>query len=131
MAGLGIDSRTNIAATMTSFMDALRTGSLEAPREIDGVRHGLAAAQSEPVMRFLANYSAEHCPTSNVMLGTVQSPAAHPIRKLFDAGDRDHGRRVGVWSGCFGGVSAPLPSQALRHRRMERIRLAGLTDPRR
>jgi adenosine deaminase len=59
---------------MTSFMGALRTDSLEALREINEVQHGIAAAQSEPVMRFLANsrIRLNICPTSNVMLGTVQ-----------------------------------------------------------
>jgi adenosine deaminase len=56
--------------------------------ELDEVQHGIAAVQSEPVMRFLANnrIRLNICPTSNVMLGRVQSLAVHPIRKLFDAG---------------------------------------------
>ena len=56
--------------------------------ELDEVQHGIAAAQSEPVMRFLANnrIRLNICPTSNVMLGRVQSLDTHPIRMLFDAG---------------------------------------------
>jgi hypothetical protein len=56
--------------------------------ELDEVQHGIAAAHSPAVMRFLADHRIRLniCPTSNVMLGRVPSIAAHPIRKLFDAG---------------------------------------------
>jgi adenosine deaminase len=39
-------------------------------------------------MRFLADHQIRLnvCPTSNVMLGRVESIATHPVRKLFDAG---------------------------------------------
>ena len=56
--------------------------------ELDEVQHGIAAAQSPAVMRFLADHRIRLniCPTSNVMLGRVDSLANHPIRTLFDAG---------------------------------------------
>lgn len=56
--------------------------------ELDEVQHGIAAAESKAVMRFLADHRIRLniCPTSNVMLGRVESLAVHPIRKLFDAG---------------------------------------------
>ena len=56
--------------------------------ELDEVQHGIAAATSPTVMRFLADHRIRLnvCPTSNVMLGRVESIAAHPIRALFDAG---------------------------------------------
>jgi adenosine deaminase len=40
------------------------------------------------VMRFLADnrIRLNICPTSNVLLGRVESLAEHPIRKLYDAG---------------------------------------------
>lgn len=58
--------------------------------ELDEVQHGIAAADSQSVMRFLAEnrIRLNICPTSNLMLGRVESLAAHPIRKLFDAGVR-------------------------------------------
>jgi adenosine deaminase len=58
--------------------------------ELDEVQHGIAAAQSRPVMRFLADNRTRLnvCPTSNVMLGRVGSLATHPIRALYDAGVR-------------------------------------------
>jgi adenosine deaminase len=58
--------------------------------ELDEVQHGIAAAQSPTVMRFLADHRIRLniCPTSNVMLGRVDSLAAHPIRRLYDAGVR-------------------------------------------
>ena len=56
--------------------------------ELDEVQHGIAAASSPQVMRFLADnrIRLNVCPTSNIMLGRVESMAAHPIRRLFDAG---------------------------------------------
>jgi adenosine deaminase len=56
--------------------------------ELDEVQHGIAAAASPAVMGFLAanNIRLNICPTSNVMLGRVESLKTHPIRKLYDAG---------------------------------------------
>lgn len=58
--------------------------------ELDEVQHGIAAADSPAVMRFLADHRIRLniCPTSNLMLGRVESLATHPIRRLFDAGIR-------------------------------------------
>jgi adenosine deaminase len=58
--------------------------------ELDEVQHGIAAADSPSVMRFLADnrIRLNICPTSNVMLGRVETLASHPIRKLFHAGVR-------------------------------------------
>ena len=55
---------------------------------LDEVQHGIAAAASPRVMRMLADNAVRVnvCPTSNLLLGRVESIAAHPIRKLFDAG---------------------------------------------
>lgn len=55
---------------------------------LDEVQHGIAAAQSPAVMRFLADHRIRLniCPTSNVMLSRVESIANHPIRTLYDAG---------------------------------------------
>jgi len=56
--------------------------------ELDEVQHGIAAAESPSVMRFLADHGIRLnvCPTSNVMLGRIDDLASHPIRKLYDAG---------------------------------------------
>ncbi len=58
--------------------------------ELDEVQHGIAAADSPVVMRFLAEHRIRLniCPTSNLMLSRVETLASHPIRKLFDAGVR-------------------------------------------
>ena len=58
--------------------------------ELDEVQHGIAAADSPRVMRFLAGHRIRLniCPTSNLMLSRVESLASHPIRKLFDAAVR-------------------------------------------
>jgi adenosine deaminase len=56
--------------------------------ELDEMQHGIAAAQSPTVMRFLADHRIRLniCPTSNLLLGRVARLQDHPIRKLFDAG---------------------------------------------
>ena len=56
--------------------------------ELDEVQHGIAASTSPEVMRALVagGIRLNVCPTSNVMLGRVNSLREHPIRALFDAG---------------------------------------------
>ena len=56
--------------------------------DLDEVQHGIAAAESIEVMRWLAKKQIQLnvCPTSNVMLGAVPNLASHPIRILFDNG---------------------------------------------
>ncbi len=56
--------------------------------ELDEVQHGIAAAGSLDVMKWLAAHKIQLniCPTSNVMLNRVNSLKEHPIRKLFDFG---------------------------------------------
>lgn len=58
--------------------------------ELDEVQHGIAAASSPQVMRFLADnaITLNVCPTSNLLLGRVERIEDHPIRTLFDAGVR-------------------------------------------
>lgn len=55
---------------------------------MDEVHHGIAAAKSKEVMSWLAKNKIQLniCPTSNIMLGLVDSYRNHPIRALFDAG---------------------------------------------
>jgi hypothetical protein len=102
--------------------------------ELDEVQHGLAAADSEPVMRFLADnrIRLNMCPTSNVMLGRVDTLAAHPIRKLFDAGVVVTINTDDVL--VFGqGVSEEFQNLfetgLFSADELELIRLAGFTDP--
>ena len=54
--------------------------------ELDEVHHGIAAAQSVQIMKWLANNRIQLnvCPTSNIMLKVVDGYANHPIRRLFD-----------------------------------------------
>jgi adenosine deaminase len=56
--------------------------------ELDEVQHGISAAGSPTVMRFLADRQIRLniCPTSNILLGRVARLQDHPIRRLFDAG---------------------------------------------
>jgi adenosine deaminase len=56
--------------------------------ELHEVQHGIAAAQCQKVMNFLADNKIRLniCPTSNVKLSRVDSLKDHPIRKLYDNG---------------------------------------------
>lgn len=56
--------------------------------ELDEVQHGIAAINDESVVRFLADnhIRLNITPTSNVMLGRVQSMSDHPIGRLYRSG---------------------------------------------
>ena len=56
--------------------------------DLDEVQHGIGAAESVEVMRWLSENQIQLnvCPTSNVMLDSVSGIASHPIRILFDNG---------------------------------------------
>ena len=56
--------------------------------DLDEVQHGVAAADCNDVMRWLADRGVRLnvCPTSNVMLGVVTDLSDHPIRRLYDHG---------------------------------------------
>ena len=56
--------------------------------DLDEVQHGIAAAESIEIMRWLVENQIQLnvCPTSNVMLDGVPDLASHPIRVLFDNG---------------------------------------------
>ena len=56
--------------------------------DLDEVQHGIAAAESVEIMRWLSENQIplNVCPTSNVMLDGISELAAHPIRILFDNG---------------------------------------------
>lgn len=56
--------------------------------ELDEVQHGIAAADDESVIRFLAEHKIRLniTPTSNILLGRVAHMSAHPIGKLYRSG---------------------------------------------
>jgi adenosine deaminase len=56
--------------------------------ELNEVQHGISAANSPEVMKWLADNKIQLniCPTSNVMLNRVNNLKEHPIRLLFDYG---------------------------------------------
>jgi adenosine deaminase len=56
--------------------------------ELDSVQHGIGAADSPAVMKWLADHhiTLNVCPTSNIKLKRVRSYKTHPIRLLFDHG---------------------------------------------
>ena len=101
--------------------------------ELDEVQHGIAAAESSAVMRFLADnrIRLNICPTSNVMLARVEDLRSHPIRKLYDAGIRVTINTDDVL--MFGrSVSeeflAPYQAGMFSAAELEGIRLNGLRD---
>ena len=55
---------------------------------LDEVHHGIGAAASKEVMRFLADNKIQLnvCPSSNVMLGYAESYEKHPIKALYENG---------------------------------------------
>lgn len=56
--------------------------------ELDQVQHGIAAVNSQSVMKWLCGNKIQLnvCPTSNIMLSRVEAYNVHPIRKLYDNG---------------------------------------------
>ena len=56
--------------------------------ELDEVQHGIAAATSPEVMRFLSDNGIRLniCPSSNIQLRAVESFKTHPLRILMDNG---------------------------------------------
>lgn len=56
--------------------------------ELDEVQHGIAAIHDERVIRFLADHQIRLniTPTSNVLLGRVDSMSSHPIGRLYRSG---------------------------------------------
>lgn len=56
--------------------------------DLDQVQHGIAAANSKSIMRWLSDNKIllNVCPTSNVCLSRVESYSVHPIKKLYDNG---------------------------------------------
>lgn len=55
---------------------------------LDEVHHGIHAAESHAVMRFLADNRIQLnvCPSSNVMLGYAADYRTHPIKTLYESG---------------------------------------------
>ena len=57
---------------------------------LEEIHHGIRAAESEKVMRFLADQKIQLnvCPSSNVMLGYARNYKEHPIKLLYEHGVR-------------------------------------------
>lgn len=56
--------------------------------ELSEVHHGIAAAKSKDIMKWLAKHRIQLniCPTSNIMLNRVSSYTGHPIKELLGNG---------------------------------------------
>ena len=77
-----------LKAHVGEFEDAEEVRRTVEVLDLDEVQHGIAAAESVEVMRWLSENKIQLnvCPTSNVMLDGVPDLASHPIRVLFDNG---------------------------------------------
>jgi adenosine deaminase len=115
-------------------------GSAESVREavetldLDAVQHGIGAADSPEVMRWLADcrIPLNVCPASNIRLKRVRSYKTHPVRILFD-----HGVKVTINTDdalVFGEGVSEQYLKLIRHRifsfgELEIIRMNGLNLP--
>ena len=77
-----------LKAHVGEFEDADEVRRTVEVLDLDEVQHGIAAAESVEVMRWLSENQIQLnvCPTSNVMLGGVSDIASHPVRILYDNG---------------------------------------------
>ena len=77
-----------LKAHVGEFEDAEEIRRTVEVLDLDEVQHGIAAAESVEIMRWLSENQIQLnvCPTSNVMLDGVSELAVHPIRILFDNG---------------------------------------------
>jgi adenosine deaminase len=75
---MGKEAGLRLKAHVGEWGDAESVWRTAEELELDEVQHGIAAADSKPVMRFLADHkiSLNICPTSNVMLGRVSTLTA-------------------------------------------------------
>ncbi len=82
------DAGMKLKAHVGEFEDAEEIRRTVEVLDLDEVQHGIAAAESVEIMRWLSenHIQLNVCPTSNVMLGGVSDLASHPIRILFDNG---------------------------------------------
>lgn len=80
--GLRLKAHTGEFGTADDVMEAVEE------LELDEVHHGIAAAQSPFVMKWLAENQIQLniCPTSNVMLNVAGDYQSHPIAELYRAG---------------------------------------------
>jgi adenosine deaminase len=80
--GLHTGAHAGEAAGAASIWGAIRT------LHVERIDHGLRAVEDPALVSWLADrrLPVTSCPGSNVATGSVASLAAHPIRRLFDAG---------------------------------------------
>jgi adenosine deaminase len=81
-AGLRIKAHVGEWGAADDVMRAVET------LELDEIQHGIAAASSPQIMRWLADNKIQLnlCPSCNIMLERVPSYKEHPIRILYDHG---------------------------------------------
>ena len=81
-SGMKCKAHAGEFGTADSVMEAIEV------LELDAVQHGIGAAGSSTVMKWLAGLQIplNVCPTSNIRLKRISSYKTHPIRILFDHG---------------------------------------------
>lgn len=82
------DSKMIIKAHVGEFGGADEVMRYAEELELDQIQHGIAAADSPQIMKWLAKHKIQLnvCPTSNVMLKNTKDYKSHQIRKLYDHG---------------------------------------------
>ena len=82
------DAGLLLKAHIGEFGDADDVWRYAEELELDQIQHGVLAAKSEKIMRFLADnrIRLNVCPTSNVMLKVCADYETHPIHTLYENG---------------------------------------------
>ena len=82
------DAKMKLKAHVGEFTGAEEIRRTVEILDLDEVQHGIAAAESKEIMRWLAKNKIQLnvCPTSNVRLRSVEKLDCHPIRILYDNG---------------------------------------------
>lgn len=80
-AGLGLTAHAGEWTGPPTIRDAVLLG-------VTRIGHGIRAAEDEALMAEIAakGITLEVCPVSNIVLKAVESQAAHPAKRLYDAG---------------------------------------------
>ena len=88
--GLALQSHLTCKAHVGEFGDGASVREAVEILALDAVQHGIGAADSPEVMRWIADRRTvvNVCPASNIRLKRVRSYKTHPIRILFDHGIR-------------------------------------------
>jgi adenosine deaminase len=129
LVGMGIDRETEAFVPYVERARAAglhftpHAGELRGPEQVwsaldllcaERIGHGVRSIEDPALVESLARrgIALEVCPTSNVRLGIYPSHAAHPLRRLYDAGVRVtlNSDDPGLFGATLGDEAALLPT---------------------